>query len=213
MLRTLFLIFLSPLLFGQTGEPGFVPLFDGRSLDGWSIVNKMGPGYLVENGTIVCPREGGQKLVTDKEYANFVLRFDFRMETDGNSGIGIRCPREGHTATLGMEIQIIDAEGPTYKKMGLRPNQLHGSIYDVIPARQGFLKKIWEWNSEEISAVGRRITVRLNGETILDQDLDAIRDPAVLKKHPGLARPSGHIALLGHESRVEFRNLRIKVLP
>ncbi len=213
MFRTLFLIFLSPLLFGQTGEPGFVPLFNGRSLTGWSVVNKMGPGYLVENGTIVCPREGGQKLVTDKEYANFVLRFDFRMETDGNSGIGIRCPREGHTATLGMEIQIIDADGPTYKKMGLRPNQLHGSIYDVIPARQGFLKKIWEWNTEEISAIGRRITVRLNGEMILDQDLDAIRDPAVLKKHPGLARPSGHIALLGHESRVEFRNLRIKVLP
>jgi hypothetical protein len=186
---SLFLLFLSPLLCAQSGEPGFVPLFNGRDLDGWSIVNKMGPGYLVENGTIVCPREGGQKLVTGKEYSNFVLRFDFRMETDGNSGIGIRCPREGHTATLGMEIQIIDAEGPTYKKMGLRPNQLHGSIYDVIPARQGFLKKIWEWNSEEISAIGRRITVRLNGETILDQDLDAIRDPEVLKKTRGSREP------------------------
>ncbi len=213
MSRALLLFLFCPLLIAQTIEPGFVPLFDGRSLNGWSIVNKMGPGYLVENGVLACPRDGGQKLVTTKEYADFVLRFDFRMETDGNNGIGIRAPREGHTATLGMEIQIIDADGPTYKKMGLRPNQLHGSIYDVVPARQGFLKKIWEWNSEEITANGRRITVRLNGETILDTDLDTIRDPEVLKKHPGLARTTGHIELLGHGSRVEFRNFRVKVLP
>lgn len=213
MSRTLLMFLLAPLLCAQKAEPGFVSLFNGRSLDGWSVVDKIGPGYVVENGLLVCPREGGTKLVTDREYANFVLRFDFRMEVDGNNGIGIRAPREGHVATLGMEIQIIDAEGPTYKKMGLRPNQLHGSIYDVVPARQGFLKKIGEWNSEEITAAGRRIKVRLNGETILDTDLDSIRDPEVLKKHPGLARTSGHIELLGHGSRVEFRNLRVKTLP
>ena len=47
----------------------------------------------------------------------------------------------------------------------------------------------------------------------VDADLDSVRDPALLKKHPGLARPSGHIGLLGHGTRVEFRNIRIQELP
>jgi hypothetical protein len=48
---------------------------------------------------------------------------------------------------------------------------------------------------------------------IVDCNLDDIREPEVLKKHPGLARTSGHIALLGHGSHVEFRKLEIKELP
>lgn len=191
----------------------FQPLFDGKSLNGWFVVNKMGPGFLVENGTIVCPVEGGQKLMTEKEYANFIFRFEFRLEADGNNGIGIRAPRIGHTSTQGMEIQILDRTGPKYGPMKLHPEQYHGSIYDVIPARSGFLKKPGEWNQQEIKADGRQITVRLNGVIILDANLDMVQEPEVLKKHPGLNRKSGHIALLGHQSRIEFRNLEIKVLP
>jgi hypothetical protein len=54
--------------------------------------------------------------------------------------------------------------------------------------------------------------VTLNGTVIVDADLSTVTDPEVLKKHPGLRRASGHIGLLSHESRVEFRNLRIKKL-
>jgi hypothetical protein len=195
------------------GSDGFVPLFDGHSLNGWFIVSKRGPGFLAENGSIVCPPDGGQKLMTEKEYANFVLRFEFKLEPDSNNGIGIRAPREGHTSTQGMEIQILDQTGPRYGPMKLRPEQYHGSVYDVIPARTGFLRKPGEWNEQEITADGRQITIRLNGATILDANLDTVREPEVLKKHPGLARKSGHIGLLGHGTRVEFRNIRIKVLP
>jgi Domain of Unknown Function (DUF1080) len=191
----------------------FVPLFDGKSLDGWFIVNKLGPGFVVEDGILVCPVDGGQKLMTEKEYANFVFRFEFKLEPDSDNGIGIRAPRQGHTATKGMEIQILDQTGPLYGPMKLRPEQYHGSIYDVVPARTGFLRKPGLWNEEEINANGRHITIRLNGAVIIDTDLDSIQEPDVLKKHPGLARASGHIALLGHGSRTEFRNLRIKALP
>jgi hypothetical protein len=110
-----------------------------------------------------------------------------------------------------MEIQILDDGAPVYQGK-LRPAQYHGSIYDVIPAKQGFKRPTGEWNEEEITANGRRITVKLNGTVILDADLDSVRDPEVLKRHPGLQRASGHIGLLGHGSRVEFRNLRIKTL-
>lgn len=201
------------LIAANLAAADFVPLFDGKSLNGWFVVNRMGPGFVVENGVLVCPADGGQKLMTEKEYTNFVFRFEFKLEPDSNNGIGIRAPRQGHTSTKGMEIQILDQTGPRYGPMKLQPEQYHGSIYDVVPARTGFLKKPGEWNEQEITADGRRITVRLNGALIVDADLDAIREPEVLKKHPGLARTSGHIALLGHGSRTEFRNLRIKVLP
>lgn len=193
-------------------EPGFVALFDGKSLDGWQIVGQKGRGYVVENGLLVCPADGGGNLFTTKEYANFILRFEFRLFEGSNNGIGIRAPLEGDAAYKGMEIQILDDGAPVYRGK-LRPAQYHGSIYDVVPAKQGFKKPTGEWNSEEITAKSRYITVILNGTTIVDADLDSVRDPAVLAKHPGLARSSGHIGLLGHGTRVEFRNFRIQELP
>lgn len=191
----------------------FVPLFDGKSLDGWFIVNKQGPGFLVHDGLLICPANGGQKLMTEKEYANFIFQFEFRLEADSNNGIGIRAPRVGQTSKVGMEIQILDQTGPLYGRQKLKPEQYQGSVYDVWPARSGFLKPPGKWNREEIRADGRHIAVRLNGVAILDVNLDLIQDPETLKMHPGLQRKSGHIALLGHQSHVDFRNLRIAVLP
>lgn len=194
------------------GEAGFVPLFDGRTLAGWKLVGGHGPGYVVQGNTIVCPKDGGGNLFTEKEYANFVLRFEFKTEPAGNNGIGIRAPYDGDAAYQGMEIQILD-DGHELYKGKIRSEQHHGSIYDVIPARTGYLKPAGEWNTEEISADGRHIRITLNGVVIVDADLDTVREPAVLAKHPGLARASGHIGLLGHGSLVEFRNVRIRTLP
>ena len=192
-------------------EPGFTPIFNGKDLTGWTIRGQYGPGYIVEDGKIVCPADGGGNLFTEKEYSNFVLRFEFRLEEGSNNGIGIRAPYEGDAAYKGMEIQILDHDAPVYQGK-LRPAQKHGSIYDVVPAKTGYLKPTGEWNSEEIVADGRHIKVTLNGAVIVDANLDDVTDPAVLKKHPGLARTTGHIGLLGHHSRVEFRNMRVKEL-
>jgi hypothetical protein len=192
-------------------EPGFVSLFDGKTLQGWTLVGGHGPGYVVENEKIVCPADGGGNLFTEKEYANFVFRFEFLMEPGGNSGIGIRAPLGGDAAYQGMEIQLLDDQHPRYKGR-LKPEQHHGSIYDVIPARTGYLKPAGEWNQEEITANGRRITVQLNGVIIVDSNLDIVKEPQVLKRHSGLARNTGHIGFLGHGTRVEFRNIRIQLL-
>ena len=198
-------------LFAQSAEPGFRPLFNGKNLDGWILMGRHGRGYVAENGEIVCPVDGGGNLFTKGEYANFVLRFEFKLEEASNNGIGIRAPLEGDAAYAGMEIQILDHDAPVYKGK-LKPAQFHGSIYDVVAAKTGFLKPVGEWNREEIVANGRRIAVTLNGTIIVDANLDDVKDPGVLKRHPGLQRASGHIGLLGHDSRVEFRNLRIKSL-
>ena len=192
-------------------EPGFVTLFNGKNLDGWVLMGGKGLGYVVEDGKIVCPVDGGGNLYAVKEYANFILRFEFKLAEGSNNGVGIRAPLEGRASYEGMEIQILDDDSPKYAK--LKPTQYCGSIYDVIPAKRGFLKKTGEWNQEEITARGRRITIVLNGTTIVDAHLDSVTDPEVLKKHVGLARTAGHIGFLGHNTRVEFRNIRVKELP
>jgi hypothetical protein len=193
-------------------EPGSTTLFNGKDLSGWKLVDSEGRGYIVENGLLECPSDGGGNLFTEKEYANFVFRFEFKLEQGANNGIGIRAPYEGDAAYQGMEIQILDHDAPMYRGK-LRPAQYHGSIYDVVPAKTGFLKPTGQWNEEEITARGRQITVKLNGHTIVDANLDSITDAAVLKKHPGLARTTGHVGFLGHgPARVWFRNVRIQEL-
>jgi len=195
----------------KSSEAGFASLFDGKSLGGWKLVRGHGPGYVVKDGTIVCPADGGGNLFTEKEYANFVFRFEFKVEPGGNNGVGIRAPLEGDAAYQGMEIQILDDGHERYKGK-IKSEQHHGSIYDVIPARTGFLKPAGQWNQEEIMANGSRIRVTLNGVIILNADLNDVREAETLKKHPGLKNRSGHIGFLGHGSLVEFRNIRIKAL-
>lgn len=192
-------------------EAGFTPLFDGKTLDGWQIIGKSGKGYVVEDGAIVCPKGGGGKLFTNKEYSNFVLRFEYKLEPGGNNGVGLRAPLEGDAAYVGMESQILDDDAPQYAK--LEPGQYHGSIYKVLPAKRGAPKKAGEWNSEEIVCDGRHIMVTVNGKLIVDGNLDDVKDPTTLKEHPGIQRTKGYLGFLGHDAHVEFRNIRIKVLP
>jgi Domain of Unknown Function (DUF1080) len=195
-------------------ESGFASLFDGKTLDGWTLMGKHGDGYGVKDGMIYCAHGGGGNLFTEREYSNFVLRFEFRMPTEGaNNGVGIRAPLEGDAAYVGMEIQILDEATALSGKWGkLRDAQYQGSIYDVVPAKRGAMKPVGDWNREEIIANGRHITVTLNDQVILDANLDDVTDPAVLAKHPGLQRKSGHIGFLGHNDYIEFRNIRVKEL-
>jgi len=193
---------------GGHSDQGFVSLFDGKTLDGWKLVGQHGTGYGVTNGVLYCARGGGGNLFTDKEYSDFIFRFEFKLEDASNNGVGIRAPLEGDAAYVGMEIQILGAGYPGQ----LRPEQYHGSVYDVFAAKRGALKPPGQWNSEEIIAQGRRIKVVLNGQTILDADLNTVTDPKVLAHHPGLLRDRGHVGFLGHNDYVEFRNISIKDL-
>ncbi len=205
-------------IFAATGiasaaEKGFTPLFNGKDLSGWTLIKGHGPGYVVDKEVLVCPADGGGNLFTEKEYSNFILRLDWRLWDGGNNGVGIRAPLEGDAAYVGMEIQILDEEAAVYEKgKGLKPTQYTGSVYDVFAAKAGHVKRDGVWNEYEIQAKGSHIKVTLNGIVITNADLSTVKDEAVLKKHPGLARKEGHIGFLGHGTRVEFRNIRIKTL-
>ena len=192
-------------------EAGFVALFNGKNLDGW-IGNKV--SYVAEEGMIVIrPGDGsGGNLYTEKEYSDFVFRFEFQLTPGANNGLGIRTPLEGDAAYVGMELQILDNTASIYAN--LKPYQYHGSVYGVIPARRGFLRPVGEWNYQEVTVQGTKVKVVLNGTVIVDGDIaGAIANGTMdQKEHPGLSNSRGHIGFLGHGSVVKFRNIRIREL-
>jgi len=192
---------------------GYQPLFDGQTLNGWQEMHKTkGPPYYVRDGVIISPPNAGNDLVTDGEFSNFILRLEFKLTPAANNGIGIRVPMETNDLTYaGNEVQILDDTAPEY--VHLEPGQYCGSLYKIFAAKRGALKPVGKWNEYEITADGTRIKVVLNGETIVDGDMSTVKDPEILRIHYGMLRPRGHIALLGHWSQVEFRNLRIRELP
>lgn len=202
---------------------GFRVLFDGTNLDNFTG-NKT--GYIPVDGNIYVSAvygEGGN-LYTVDEFSDFIFRFEFCFETEGvNNGVGIRTPMGVDAAYEGMEIQILDHDAPIYK--GLRPYQVHGSVYGIIPAKRIVHKPRGEWSTEEIRAVGDHITVTVNGEVILDGNIreacqghnvapDGGQNPYTVDhlNHPGLFNKKGHIGFLGHGEGVKFRNVRVKDL-
>jgi hypothetical protein len=206
------LAMLCPTLTASAAKPkdekGFTPLFNGKDFTGWIGDTK---GYIIQDKTIVC--KPGGNLYTAKEYSDFVFRFEFKLSPGANNGLGIRTPPKGDAAYVGMELQILDDTAPKYKN--LKPWQFHGSIYGLVAVKKGHQKPVGEWNVQEVTAIGSKIKIVLNGTTIIETDLAKIKqtpDIHPLKKHPGMKNKKGHIGFLGHGSVVEFRNIRIKDL-
>lgn len=174
-------------------------LFNGKDLTGWK-----GDGYVVEDGAISCTPKG-KNLITEETFSNYVLEFDFLLTPGANNGLGIHYPGTGDGAYTGMEIQVLDNTADKYKN--LKEYQFHGSIYTLAPAKKSGLKPVGEWNHQRVTVNGSKVKVILNGETILDVDLEELskKDP----KHEGVKRRSGHIGWLGHGDKVSYKNIQI----
>lgn len=196
-------------------EAGFVPIFNGRSLDGWEGLNGSTDSYYVKDGMLVCKKTGKEHIFTQERFSNFILRLQIRMDPGGNNGVGIRTRKHPAPHLQGMEIQVLDdgyyADGDPLK---LLDYQHHGSIYGVVPAKTGHLRPAGQWNDEEIICDGRRVKVILNGTVIVDAHLDEVK-PLDHKAHPGLQFKEGRISLHAHGNygaEVFFRNIRVKKL-
>jgi hypothetical protein len=192
------------------GEAGFVSLFDGTSLQGWKRIGGKAEAWRVEDGALVSLGTGGGWLASTRPHANFVLRLEFRLTPESNSGVYLRAPDDNsHISRTGLEIQLLDETHPRYK--GIQPWQYTGAIYHVAGPEPGHLRPTGQWNTMEIRAEGPHVVIRLNGTTVVDDRLDA--HPALEKEHPGLKRTEGMIGLQSHNGRVEFRRIAIKDLP
>ncbi len=211
LLLTLVTILAGSLTAAITDSDGFVSIFNGKDFTGWD-----GPvdNYEVKDGAIVCKPGKGGTIFTKEEYADFVVRLEFKVPAGGNNGLAIRYPGKGNTAYDGMcEIQVLD---DNYEKVKgkIDPRQAHGSAYGMVAAKRGFQKPIGEWNSQEVTVKGSNIKVVLNGTVILDCDLSKVDMETVMakSKHPGATRTSGHFGFAGHNDPVEFRNISIRKL-
>jgi hypothetical protein len=195
------------------GAPeGFTPLFNGKDLTGWKV-NEGGKMSVwgAEKGILYVNGSGGGWLMTEKEYADFDLRLEFKLPEKGNSGVALRSSMKGNPAfNAGLEIQLLDDEWHKKNYKGLKQTQLTGSIYDIVPPSKEALKPIGEWNQMRIVAKGPHVTVELNGQKIVDANLNEHKNKE--KEHPGMTHTRGHLGLQSHDGRVEFRNLYVKEL-
>lgn len=183
-------------------DSGFVPLFDGQTLDGWEGDKTL---WKVVGKEIVGDSPGiphNQFLATRKSYGNFELQLDFRLaEGKGNSGIQFRSKRVADSSEVsGYQADI----GEQYWGC-LYDESRRNKILAQAPAALADKLKKDDWNTYTIRAVGPRITLAINGLTTVDYT------------EPDSTIPrTGVIALQVHSGpplRVAFRNIRIKELP
>lgn len=219
--RTLLLLLCSLALNALGADDGFVPLFpkdgtpEGFSVRHWSDLSKPpqdAAEWKVENGVLTSLGARGCWLVSEKEYGDFVLEYEFKLGPTGNSGLALRAPMKGDPAFDGMEMQMADFRyNPKAKD-----SELTGGLYRAVaPTKQVY--KPEEWNTVRIELIGSRVKVVMNGETI--QDIDLTKFDQTVARHDGTPAPAlkdrprrGHIGfqeLSRDGSHVLIRNARI----
>ncbi|MCL4181303.1 MAG: DUF1080 domain-containing protein [Verrucomicrobia bacterium] len=199
-------------LFPEEGVP------EGWVVRAWNDVRNPaegGPVWKVQDGVLTGGEPRGSWLLSEREYGDFILEFEFKLGERGNSGCALRAPLQGDPAFDGLELQMADFRyNPEAKD-----SELTGGLYRAVaPLKQAY--RPTEWNRYRIECRGPRVNVELNGEPILDVNLDD--QTASVKRHDGTDAPPlkdrprrGHIGfqeLSRDGSHVAIRNARIRVL-
>lgn len=222
-LLTRSLLALLPVL-SFAADDGFTPLFpkngvpDGWSVRQWDDVAKpadTGVHWEVKDGVLHGSEPRGTWLISEKEYGDFELEFEWKLGERGNSGCGLRFPAAGDPAFDGLELQMADVRYNPEAK----PNELTGGLYRAIAPRVQVYKPT-EWNRYRIVCKGASVKVELNGEQILDVNLDEQTTPT--KRHNGQDAPPlkdrprkgrlGFQELSRGGAHVQIRGARIKEL-
>ena len=184
----------------QDRKDGFIALFDGKTTNGWFSRTPGVMSYEAKNGCLEWVRKGSGAIMTHDRYDNFILRFEWKIEKDGNSGVWCRAPRDARASRIGFEFQIM---GDSHIKEPT--NTSTGSIYEVEPPKCIANKKEGEWNTTEIVLDGSHYKATLNGKVV--QDLDFSKHPVMKER-----LSNGFICLTDHGNWVSYRNIRLKKL-
>lgn len=169
------------------GEP--IKIFNGLNLDGWHASKKKNQ-WVAENGIMKCPQSGAN-IITDQTFNDFKLHIEFRYPEGSNSGVYLR----GR-----YEIQVEDNRGQEPL------STFFGGIYGFITPNEMAAKAPGEWQTYDVTLVGRRVTVVANGKKIItDQIIPGITGGALDSKE---GEP-GPIMLQGDHGPIEYRNIII----
>jgi serine/threonine protein kinase len=185
---------------------GFVPLFNGKDLDGWETVAR--GNWEVEDGILRTRGEDKRGwLATAREYDNFELELEYRLGPMANSGVFIHAWKEGDpSGARFLEIQLIDDAG--YNTVGKTNGT--AAVYGVLAPSPTVQSIPGSWHKMKIVSRGRRLQVFFEGQAVIDANLDdyAPTFPRIV----GLTQIRGRIGLQNYGTLIEFRNVRIKEL-
>jgi hypothetical protein len=199
-------------------KEGWVLLFDGNTSVGWRGANKAGfpeKGWKIHDGILSVTGEKGGDIITEKKYADFDLRLEFRVrEQRANSGIKYYVLENGYRegSTLGLEFQTANGHP------GERPKTALGSLYDILPVDEEALHPApnGEWNQVRIVSNNNRVEHWLNGYKVLEYERGgkAFRKGISESKFRDIKdfgeAEEGHILLQDHNYEVSFRNIKIR---
>ena len=220
LITTAFLFLAGIPLAAQDSVRGRTPLFDGKTLSGWVTPDGQpaSAGWEVTDGVLHLVGKGSGMILTDQEYRDFDLRFEWKITEGGNSGIKYRVKRYGG-AILGIEYQLLDdlkhSEGKIDKGSTGSLYALYAPVSEEnqLPARPP-----GEFNESRIVVRGHRITHWLNGTKLVsvhvgNANWHARVAESKFKDREGFGENrSGLIMLQEHGSEVWFRNITIKQL-
>jgi hypothetical protein len=202
-------------------KEGFKPLFDGKSLAGWRTYKAAEPKrqWQVVDGAITLTAGGGGDLITKEQFADFDLRWEWKIAAEGNSGVMWRVAETDQPASrTGPEYQLLDPAAKGKFLGEVQKGNVGGALYDLVPAKPELSKPAGEWNSSRLVVKGSRASLHLNGIPTAEVDLasDAWREMLAGSKFatwPRFAKEAtGHLCLQDHGNPVSFRRLRIKEL-
>lgn len=193
------------------------PLFDGRTTDGWRGYQRdaLPDGWQAIDGTLARVGSGGD-IITVEQFENFELRFDWKVEEGGNSGVFFGVNEGGDVAWhSGPEFQLLHNAG---HRDGANPLTSAGSNYAVHPPVADVTRPVGEWNESGLFVSRGRVEHWMNGMHLLSYDLgdDDWRtrvDGSKFAELPLYGRSArGHIAIQDHGDPVWFRNIMIREL-
>jgi len=209
----------------QEKSEGWELLFNGENLDNWRAYNAEGTGtWMVEDGLLAASGTGSDStgyIITEKQYENFDLKFEWKIAPEGNSGVLYHVIESEKFPTpylTGPEYQLVDDIGFPSE---LEEWQKTGADYAMYTPDNTIknLKPVGEWNSSRIVFDNGHVEHWLNGEKILE--FEAWTDEWFELKNSGKwefapeygLSSTGHISLQDHGSKIWFRNMKIKELP
>jgi hypothetical protein len=215
-LGCLFSLLCAPLC--QAADAPWTSLFDGKSFAGWHGPDGKAPGkgWTVVDGALHLDGSPGGMLLSDGQYDAFELKWEWKIETNGNNGLKYWVSKVAGKEWLGLEYQMIDDAGhPDGKRGG---SHTTASIYDIIaPEANKPLKAPGQWNESLVRVTGDRIEHHLNGVLVCSANLSSELWKTSLaaskfKNKPGFAPGRGHLMLTDHGDKVWYRNIAVRRL-
>jgi hypothetical protein len=203
--------------FWSIAEEGWIVLFDGESLSGWTNASGGPPpaGWTVEDGAL-HRKAGGGDLLTAREFEDFEFEFEWKVAKGSNSGVKYRVQRFEGGGLLGPEYQILDDAAHAD---GSKPITSAGSMYALFAPSEGKeLAPVGMWNSSRIVTKAGVLEHWLNGKLIVKVDTDSAEWRAAVAASKFRAAKGfgenrrGRILLQDHGDAVWYRDLRIREL-